>query len=592
MRGMDADAPPGGGDSYRAGAERLRVLLDASRAISDALDDYPRLLTSITQAVAQALGESCATRLLSPDGATLPLAAYYHPDPAQHAAGVAMLGAITPRVGEGFAGDIAQRREGRVMPQLTLDEVLTVTPEAFHDTVRRYPYYSVAGAPLRCRGAVLGVLAIARHSPGRPYTADDLALLQDIADHAGLALAHGRAMDDLRRARGETERRVEERTRELAEANATLAAHERFLDSIVENIPNMVFVKDAKDLRFVRFNRAGEELLGRARADLLGRCDYDFFPKKQADFFIAKDREVLAGQGAVDIPREPIRTEAHGVRLLHTRKIPVRAPDGRAEYLLGISEDITERVRAEEALAWRTGELARSNRDLEEFAYVASHDLQEPLRKILSFSDLLAESLGAELPSDAADYLGRMRLSTRRMQSLINDLLAFSRVSLSAQRFGAVPLASAVREALADLDVRVRETGATVDVGALPEVDGDWFQLRQLFQNLLGNALKFVRPGVPPLVRVRAADVDGACEVRVSDNGPGFDVKYLDRIFKPFQRLHPAGAYEGTGIGLAICRKIVERHHGVLTAESAPGEGATFIVTLPWKHPGSEGGSA
>lgn len=232
-------------------------------------------------------------------------------------------------------------------------------------------------------------------------------------------------------------------------------------------------------------------------------------------------------------------------------------------------------------------ELNRSNRELQDFAFVASHDLQEPLRKIQAFGDRLKSKHGPDLNENARDYLDRMQNAAGRMHTLINDLLGFSRVTTKAQPFVPTDLNSVAREVLNDLEVRVLDNGGHVDVGDLPTIDADPLQMRQLLQNLIGNALKFHRPGVPPIIKVTGdVSANGGSELKltVEDNGIGFDEKYLDRIFTPFQRLHGRGEYEGTGIGLAVCRKIVERHGGVLAAKSKPGEGSAFTATLPVKQ--------
>jgi signal transduction histidine kinase len=243
--------------------------------------------------------------------------------------------------------------------------------------------------------------------------------------------------------------------------------------------------------------------------------------------------------------------------------------------------------------------LADSNRELEEFAFVASHDLQEPLRKIQTFGDRLKERHGGGLGEEGLDYLTRMQNAAVRMQALIQGLLSYSRVTSRPEPFSQVPLTPLVQEVISDLAVRVEETGGQVKVGALPVIEASPNQMRQLFQNLLGNALKFCGEE-RPLIKVSGRKVDppppeedvtneSCVEILVKDNGIGFDEKYLDRIFLPFQRLHGRSHYEGTGMGLAICRKIVERHGGTITAKSIPGKGATFIVLLPVKQkPGEE----
>jgi PAS domain S-box-containing protein len=260
-----------------------------------------------------------------------------------------------------------------------------------------------------------------------------------------------------------------------------------------------------------------------------------------------------------------------------------------------------ERRRAEERLQAFTAQLERSNRELQDFASVASHDLQEPLRKIQGFAGRLRARYAPALGDQGLDYLERMETAAERMRILIQDLLAFSRITTKAQPFAPVDLAQVARDVLSDLEGRIQQTKGEVHLDELPTLEADATQMRQLLQNLIGNALKFHQPEMAPLVKVHGqlfangrvlARADRAhaqeCCITVQDNGIGFDEKYRERIFQVFERLHGRGEYEGTGMGLAICRKIAERHGGRINAASTPGQGATFIVTLPIRH--SEGG--
>ncbi|MBN2450613.1 MAG: HAMP domain-containing protein [Lentisphaeria bacterium] len=281
-----------------------------------------------------------------------------------------------------------------------------------------------------------------------------------------------------------------------------------------------------------------------------------------------------------------------------------RAFDGMVESLRSVmarrdelDREVAQRKRAEADLVRVLDELKRSNAELEQFAYVASHDLQEPLRKISAFGDLLAEECRGALRGEAGDYLARMINAAKRMQTLINDLLALSRVSTRGQPFAPVDLNQTLAEVVSDLDSRVVAAGAHIEVGPLPTVEADPIQMHQLFQNLVGNAIKFRREGVAPVVKVyrasaAAAGPEAAAEagvqIVVEDNGIGIEEKFTERIFGIFQRLHNRTAYEGTGIGLAVCRKIVARHGGTITARSTPGVGTRFLVHLPPHPPQAE----
>ncbi len=280
-----------------------------------------------------------------------------------------------------------------------------------------------------------------------------------------------------------------------------------------------------------------------------------------------------------------------GAYLLTARELETRRRG--AEALAVANDELESRVERRTAdLAQANESLQRSNRELEQFASVASHDLQEPLRKIQAFGDRLQTKCAQGLGDQGRDYLDRMLASATRMRSLIDALLTFSRVTTKAQPFVPVDLGTIAAEVVSDLEDRVDRMGGRVELGALPTLEADPLQMRQLLQNLIGNGLKFARPDVPPVVKVSSRQIgeeseNGAIpcyEISVWDNGIGFEEVYLDRIFELFQRLHGRQEYEGTGMGLAICRKIVERHGGMITAKSSPGRGATFLVTLPLRQ--------
>jgi light-regulated signal transduction histidine kinase (bacteriophytochrome) len=243
--------------------------------------------------------------------------------------------------------------------------------------------------------------------------------------------------------------------------------------------------------------------------------------------------------------------------------------------------DISDRVRAKEELERTADELRRSNAELEQFAYIASHDLQEPLRMVASYTQLLERRYAAQLDQTAREFIAYAVDGARRMQQFITGLLRYSRVGTEPRVLEEVNLRDVFEAAIANLRMMIEETGAAVEAHDLPLVRGDPRQLTQLFQNLIGNALKFRKPDQPPRVEVRAEPDGDFWRLSVRDNGIGLDPKFAGRVFVIFQRLHTRDEYEGTGLGLAICKKIVERHGGRIWVESKEGEGATFFFTLP-----------
>ncbi|PSM47055.1 histidine kinase [Chroococcidiopsis sp. CCALA 051] len=291
-----------------------------------------------------------------------------------------------------------------------------------------------------------------------------------------------------------------------------------------------------------------------------------------------------------------IKAELWGLLIAHQCSSSRDWTDFETELLGQLADQIGIAITQAQLLEQETRysqELARSNAELQQFASIASHDLQEPLRKIQAFGNRLQEKYGELLNEQGADYIRRMQNAAQRMQILIDDLLVFSRITTRAQPFITVNLAKIAKEVLSDLEVLIQQTEAQVELSELPSIHADPLQMRQLLQNLIGNALKFRRKNEPPRVKIYSQIIDNReqltenllntylCQITVEDNGIGFDQKYCDRIFQVFQRLHGRSEYEGTGIGLAICRKIVERHGGSIAAESKPSQGAKFIVTLP-----------
>ena len=363
----------------------------------------------------------------------------------------------------------------------------------------------------------------------------------------------------------------EERTRQLGE--------------ILESSSNEIHTFECPSLQLVESNQASRANLGYSQEQLRRMTLFDLFPRNE-QFRIRTALNPLDGR----------QTNEHQLDTLFRRKdgsvYPVelhifsyRGINNTVGVL--IAQDITERQRQLEQLHSYAQRLESSNRELQDFAYVASHDLQEPLRKVRAFGDRLKANEAAGLSERGVDYVERMQKAAERMQTLINDLLTLSRVTSKAKPFEPVDMAQVAREVIGDLETRIHEVDGRVDVTDLPTLNADPLQMRQLLQNLIGNALKFHRPDVSPRVRVKSErlettpDTPARYRFTVEDNGIGFDNRYAERIFTPFERLHSRQEYEGNGMGLALCKKIVERHGGTLTATSQPGSGAAFNFVLP-----------
>ena len=378
--------------------------------------------------------------------------------------------------------------------------------------------------------------------------------------------------------------------RETALADASVR-----YDRLFDVLPSACFGYDA-DGCISTWNWASEELFGKSAGEVVGKPLWEAISQPEnweRNRHIVRD--VLAGIPHTDL-EWVYQTPTGQQKELVSTIFPMHGAGGTVIGGVSASSDVTERKRASEALQALTAELQRSNRELAAFASVASHDLKEPLRKIETFGGLLLRKAGPNLTPECTDYLQRMMSASGRMNGLIDGLLEYGRVSTKPRSLQAVDLNHIVREVVDDLEARILQTGAAVEVGALPHVWGDALQMRQLLQNLIGNALKFHKPDSVPHVRVGSPDGEagagGRCAcahesggltcVFVSDNGIGFEAEHAERIFDVFERLNGASrTYEGSGVGLAICRKITQQHGGIISARSQPGQGATFTVVLP-----------
>jgi len=505
-----------------------------------------------------------------------------------------------------------------------------------------------------------------------------------------------------------TARKNEEfQLRNIQEAN-------KFMDAVLEHIPNMVFVKDAKELKFIRFNKAGEELIGISREQMIGKSDYDFFPKNQADAFTSKDREALLKSQVTDIPEEPIDTTT-GKKWLHTKKIPINDELGNPIYLLGVSEDITERKKTEFALRqseerlrllienikdyaifmidpngyvinWNKGaqkikgytaaeiigkhfstfytdedikagkpmhhlkealkrgsyedeywrvrkdgtkfwadvilsplydeknqlhgfskitrditerkeaeqkvlelnmeleknvrQLEALNSELEAFTYSVSHDLRAPLRAIHGYTKIIEQEYASKLDSEAKHLMNLVMANAKKMGKLIEDLLALSHLGKKELIKKQVDMTELARTALEELKNNIDENKTQIILNPLPPALADEGLMLQVFTNLLSNAIKYSSKKENPVIEIGSKEINNKTVYYIKDNGSGFNMMYYNKLFGIFQRLHDASEFEGTGVGLAIVKRIILRHNGKIWAESELGKGATFYFTL------------
>lgn len=382
--------------------------------------------------------------------------------------------------------------------------------------------------------------------------------------------------------------------RRLQEANQILSQQAEFLDTILDSSVDLIAVFDT-ERRFKTFNKKCEDTYGLKREQVIGRVFRDVFPPSIASESDQELDRALAGE-FLYTPNYKSFTGKIFERFL----IPLK--EGARVYgVLLIAHDITEVVRASiqlkaanDILAAKNTELERSNQELASFSYVASHDLQEPLRKIQTFASRILLKGADDFSEDIKDYFSRMQNAAGRMQTLIEDLLAYSRINTSERQFVECDLSEILSEVIAEFSDNIEEMGGRIDCEQLPVLRIVPFQIKQLFNNIISNAIKFARPDVALLIsvtysKVRAAGIDSNAYksagtyhcISVADNGIGFEQKYAQRIFQIFQRLHGKSEYSGTGIGLAICQRIMQNHEGFINAESVPGEGSVFRIYIP-----------
>jgi len=352
-------------------------------------------------------------------------------------------------------------------------------------------------------------------------------------------------------------------------------------EQVLDAAPDaMLIVNEASTI--VAVNNAVERLFGYTRSELISKSIMTLIPQR----FHSRHEHNVASFIEDPIPRHM----GNGKWLFAMRKDGVEFPveislspikTNKDLLVICAIRDVTERVRVEKELEKQTEELRHSNADLEQFAYIASHDLQEPLRSIASFAQLIERRYKGKLDNDADDFIEFIVEGATRMQKLINDLLSYSRISINDKQLNATDCNSVLRDVLRNLELAIEDSDGQISYDTLPMVAADRSQVVQLFQNLIGNALKFRKADVTPHVKILTAEEGDYIRFTFEDNGIGIGEQYKDRIFTLFQRLHGRNEYDGTGIGLAICKKIVETHGGYISLSSELGKGTTFTFTLP-----------
>jgi PAS domain S-box-containing protein len=569
---------PNANDESGDSDSRLAAITAASDAFSDAVPDIKALLAIVAEQISRATGDFCSVVLLSPDGRRIEPVAAYHPDPDVLRDASGFIGSPIELEAAGpWRTVLGERRP--VVIEIDPDHLPpSVAPhQARH--IRKWRIRQAAMLPMIANDKVVGGLNLNRMEGSAPLRPEDIELLSSLAARAARAIATAQLIHDQRLTTSEFETQAAERAKELSAAN-------QFLDSVIENIPNMIFVKDAKDLRFVRFNVAGEDLLGFSRSELIGKNDFDFFPTDQAENFTAADRETLLSRRLVDTPEETIQTKSKGERILHTKKIPILDATGEPAFLLGISEDITEARKAQEALRQAQEEAERANRAKSQFLANMSHELRTPLNAILGFSELLSEDVTGQYDAPTRHrFVAQIHSSGQHLLQLINDILDLSKVEAGQMELQLEPveISTVLDEVRATVEPLARSKAIELHTEQDPDLRliADAAKLRQMLLNLVSNAIKFTPSG--GRVGIRARQVESWLEISVSDSGIGIAKEDLSHLFTEFHQLSAGlGRHqEGTGLGLALTRRFAELHGGQVSVESTVGKGSTFTLRLP-----------
>ncbi len=573
----EASSPvPASSSSIVAGEIDAVAVVQASHAISSEIE-MNLLLDTVMHIVIGNAGAQNGFLLLEKDGKWI-VAAKGEIDKTEieisQSIGIDESEVVSP----GIVRFVARTKERIVLNDATNHGEFTGDPHIRQDRTK-----SLLCAPLLSRGKLVGILYLKNNLATHIFTPERVQLLETLLSPAATSLENALIYEALRE-------------------------KENFLETLLEHIPNMLFVKDARTLKFLRFNKAGEKLLGYSRDELLGKSDHDFFPKEKAELFTSNDRKIIDNRVLVDIPEEPINTRFIGHRVLHTRKIPIYADDGTPLYLLGISEDITEKKQAEDELVrykehleetvqQRTTELQlahdlaeAANKAKSEFLANMSHELRTPLNAILGFSQLMRKD--QSLNTCQRENLDIINNSGDHLLKLINDVLEIAKIEAGKLKLkvATFDLHKLVREVSDMMSLRAQQKGLQLELdqsSAFPRlIKGDEARLRQILVNLVSNAVKFTDQG-SVTIRLRSRhNAHHHLLIEIEDTGPGIRKKDQHRLFNPFEQLSAGSASQGgTGLGLAIVHQFVQLMAGNVSVESKPGQGSLFRVDLPLNEP-------
>jgi PAS domain S-box-containing protein len=559
-------------ERLQANAARALLIAELSQGFAELTDDYQRLLDLAARRIAELIGDYCAIRLVRADNVTLQLVVDHHLDASAHEFMHQLVSSIPQRMDEGITAQVYRSGKAVLLPFVSPDAFRAQVKSEFHPLLERLNIHSILIAPLRAEGKIIGTITMLRDQTPHAYTEDDQIFLQDLADRIALAIVTARLYTATRQLNAELEQRVSERTAALSQANS-------LLQMMLDHMPDQIYFKDAQS-RFIRNSRSQARALGLSDpAEVVGKSDFDFFPHAQLSY--EKEQEIIrSGKPLVDEEEHIVWPDGRET-WVSTTKIPLPDQDGQIIGTFGISRDITERKRAEVALQKAKLELEAANKELEAFSYSVSHDLRSPLRSIDGFSQALLEDYADQLPAEGQNHLKRVRAATQRMAELIDDLLNLSKVTRASMKLVPVDLSQLAQRIATELQRTQPERRLNFNITPNLKARGDPSLLQAVLENLLNNAWKFTSKREQAEIEFGSKHENDEAVYFIRDNGAGFDMAYVGKLFGAFQRLHAMTEFSGTGIGLATVQRIIHRHGGRIWAEGAVDQGATFFFTLP-----------